>query len=77
MYASSEIQIGALREGGGTRKVGNTVAESLTVLYRVGMYQIRRRRREARSSTSQGGAEPLCAGIKGASREVSEGKADV
>ena len=39
--------------------------------------QIRRRRREARSSTSQGRAEPLCARIKGANREVSEGKADL
>ena len=77
MYASSELQIGALREGGGTREVGNTVPESLAVLYRVGMYQIRRRRREARSSTSQGRAEPLCAGIKGVNQEVSEGKAGV
>ena len=30
-----------------------------------------------RSSTSQGSAEPLCARIKGANREVSAGKADV
>ena len=33
-----------------------------------------RRRREARSSTSQGSAEPLCARFKGANREVSEEK---
>ena len=47
------------------------------VLYRVGTHQIRRRRRAARSSTSQGRAEPLCARITGLNREVSEGKADV
>ena len=75
--ASSELQFGALREGGGTREAGGTVAESLVVLYRVGTHQIRRRRGEARSSTSQGRAEPLCARIESANREVSEGKADV
>ena len=62
---------------GGTREAGSTVAESLVVLYRVGTHHIRRRRRAARSSTSQGRAEPLWARIKGANREVSEGKADV
>ena len=41
------------------------------------MYQIRRRRRAARSLTSQGRAEPLCARIESANREVSEGKADL
>ena len=51
-----------------------TVAESLVVLHRVGTHQIRRRRRAARSLTSQGRAEPLCARIKGANREVSKGK---
>ena len=40
-------------------------------------YQIRRRRRAARSLTSQGRAEPLCARITGLNREVSEGKADL
>ena len=45
--------------------------------YRVGTHQIRRRRRAARSSRSQGRAEPLCARIKGVNREVSEEKADV
>ena len=74
---SSEFQFGALREGGGTREAGSTVAESLVVLYRVGAHQIRRRWRAARSSTSQGRAEPLCARITGANREVSEGKGDV
>ena len=64
--------IDALREGGGTRKAGNTVAESLVVLYRVGTHQ-----RAGRSSTSQGRAEPLCAIVTGLNREVSEGKADV
>ena len=70
-------QFGALREGGDTREAGSTVAESPVVLYRVGTHQIRRRRRAARSSTSQGRAEPLCARITGLNREVSEGKADV
>ena len=66
------------REGGGTREAGSTVAESLVVLYyRVGTHQIRRRRRAARSLTSQGRAEPLCARITGLNREVSEGKADL
>ena len=40
-------------------------------------YQIRRRRRAARSLTSQGTAEPLCARIESVNREVSEGKADL
>ena len=66
--ASSETQFGALREGGGTREGGSTVAESLVVLYRVGTYRIRRRRRAARSSTSQGRAEPLCARLTGLNR---------
>ena len=68
MRASSEPQFGALREGGGTRETGSIVAESLVVLYRVGTHQIRRRRRAARSSTSQGRAEPLCARITGLNR---------
>ena len=34
-------------------------------------------RRAARSLTSQGRAEPLCARIESANREVSEGKADL
>ena len=77
MNASSEPQFGALRECGGTREAGSTVAESLVVLYRVGTHQNRRRRTAARSSTSQGRAEPLCARIEGVSRDVSEGKTDV
>ena len=75
--ASSELQFGTLREGGGTREAGSTVAESLVVIYRVGTHQIRRMRRAARSSTSQGRAEPLCARITGLNREVSEEKSDV
>ena len=75
--ASSELQFGDLREGGGTRQVGSTVAESLVVLYRVVTHQIRRRRRAVWSSTSQGRAEPLCAKITDLNREVSEGKADI
>ena len=62
---------------GVTREAGSTVAESLVALYRVGTHQIRRRRRAARLSTSQGSTEPLCARIKGVNREVSEGKTDV
>ena len=58
MCASSELQFGALREGGGKREAGSTVAESLVVLDRVGTHQIRRRRRAARSLTSQGKADP-------------------
>ena len=78
MRASSELQFGALRGGGGTREAGSNVAESLVVLYRVDTRQIWRRRRAALSSTSQGRAEPLCARITaGLKREVSEGKADV
>ena len=77
MRASSEPQFGALREGGSTRAAGSTVAESLVVLHRVGTHQIRRRWRAARSATSQGRAEPLCARIAGLNREVSEGKANV
>ena len=74
----SELQFGAHREGGGTQETGSIVEESLVVLYRVGTHQIRRRRRTARSSTSHGRAEPLCARIKRVNREVSEGKnADV
>ena len=59
--ASSELQFGDLREGGGTREAGSTVAESLVVLYQVGTHQIRRRRRAARSLTSQGRAKPMSA----------------
>ena len=44
MCASSELQFGGLREGGGTREAESTVAESLVVLYQVGTHQIRRRR---------------------------------
>ena len=61
----------------GTREAASTIAESLVALYRVGTHQIRPRRREARSLTSQGSPEPMCARIKGANWEVSEGKADV
>ena len=38
-------QFGAFREGGGTQEARSTVAESLVVLYRVDMDQIRQRRR--------------------------------
>ena len=60
------------------RERQGALAESLVVLYyRVGTHQIRRRRRAARSLTSQGRAEPLCARITGLNREVSEGKVDL
>ena len=75
MRASSKLQFGALREGGGTREAGSTVAESLVVLYRVSTHQIRQKWRAARSSTSQGRTEPLYARITGLNREISEGKA--
>ena len=45
--ASSELQFGVLREGGGKREARSTIAESLVVLYRVGTHQIRRRREAA------------------------------
>ena len=77
LRASSELQFGAPRESGGTREAGSTVTESRVVLYRVSTHQIRRRRRVARSSTSQGRAEPLYARITGLNREVSKGKGDV
>ena len=64
--------IGGPSGGGGAREAGGTVAESLAALYLVGTRQIRQGRREARTSTSQGSAEPLCARIKGADREISE-----
>ena len=60
--------------GGGTREAGSIVAESLAALYQMDTHRIRRGRRAARWPTSQGSAEPLCAIIKGANREVSEGK---
>ena len=63
--------------GSGAREAHSPVTESLEALYRVGTYQIWRGRRAARSSTSQGSAEPLCARIKGVTRKNSDGKADV
>ena len=63
--------------GGGTREAGGTVAGSLVALYQAGTHRIRRQRRAARSWTSQRSTEPLCARIKGANGEVSEGKSDL
>ena len=51
--------------------------EPVVVLYQVGTHQIRRRRRAARSLTSQGRAKPLCAKVESANQEVFEGKADL
>ena len=36
MRSSFELQFDALREGGGTREVGKTVAKSLVLLYQGG-----------------------------------------
>ena len=58
MSVSSELQFGALREGGGTRETGSTVAESLVVLYRKGTYQVRRRRRQLDRRRARGGLNP-------------------
>ena len=55
MRASFELQFGALREGGGTREAGSTVAESLVVLYRVGTHQIRQRKAEGSSIVDEPG----------------------
>ena len=64
--------------GGGTREERNTlIAERLVALNRVGTRHIRRARRAALTSMSQGSVEPLCARIKGANREVTEGKAEL
>ena len=43
----------------------------------VSTHQIRQAQKAARSLTSQGSAEPLCAKVKCANREVSEEKADL
>ena len=78
MCAPSELQFGALWESDDPRGAESIVAESLVGLYRVSTYQIWRRQRAARTWTSQGKAEPLCARIKGGvNGEVSEVKADV
>ena len=77
MCASSELQLSALREVAARERQGALSREKLVALYLVGTHQIQRGRRAARSSTSQGSAELLCARIKGANREVSEGKADL
>ena len=58
-------------------EAGSTGAWSLVALYRVGTHQIRQGSRAARSPMSPGSAELLCARIKVANREISEGKGDV
>ena len=62
-------------KGGGMRKARDSVAESPDLW--VSTHQIRRVRKAARSLTSQRSAETLCAKVKCANREVSEGKADL
>ena len=59
------------------RETEGTVADSLVALYRMGTHQIQRGRRAARSSTSQGSAEPLYVRVKGANGEVSGREADI
>ena len=59
--------------GGGTQESGGTIEEGL--VNRVSTQQIGRGRKPAQSSTSQVSAEPLSAKIKGANRDVFEGKA--
>ena len=44
--------------GGGTREAGNTIAESLVELYRVGTYQVRRGRRAAHHRQARGVLSP-------------------
>ena len=75
LFPSSNL--GPFGRCGGTREAGSTVTKSLVALYWVGTHQIRRMWKTARSSTSRGSTEPLWARIKGANREVSEGKAYV
>ena len=55
---------------GGTQEAGSTVTESLVAIYHVGAILTRRRRREARSSTSQESAEPVYVRIKGANQKI-------
>ena len=62
-------------KGGGTREARDSVAESPG--FWVSTNQIWRARKAARSLISQGSAETLCAKVKCANREVSEGKADL
>ena len=64
--------IRCLLRGGDTREAGSTVAGSL--VYRVGTHQIRRGRGVARSSTSQGSAEPLARESKVSTGRFLEGK---
>ena len=74
--ASSKLEFGALQVVA-CEWQGHFVAESLVVLYWVVTPEIRRGRRAARSTTNQESAEPLCAKIKSANREVYEEKADL
>ena len=83
--ASSELQIGTLRElvarGGHCRGKPDRAQQHRQAfrgtLYRVSKHQIRRGRWVNRYLMSQGSAEPLCTRIKDANREVSKGQADL
>ena len=58
MCAPFELQFGALREGGGTREAGSTVAECLVVVCRVGTQQIRQGRGQLDRRRARGGLNP-------------------
>ena len=75
--ASSDFQFDALREVAALERQGHCRGETVSAL--LGGYASDSARQgwsAARSSTSQGSAEPLCVGIIGANREVSEEKDD-
>ena len=76
MRASSELQFGALREMyvGGREYFRGEPGGALSGGYAP---DSARAARAARSSTSQGSTEPLCAGIKVVNQEVSKRQADL
>ena len=73
--ASFELQFGALREVVARERPGHCRGEPGSALS--GECAPDSARAEGSSIVDQGSTEPLCARIKGANREVSEGKADL
>ena len=73
LSSSNLMHVGGWRHARGREHYGGEPGSALSGGY---THQIRRGPRAARSSTSRGRVEPLCARIKGANREVSKGKAD-